>query len=310
MEIQTENNLQQALAFLEQGNPVEAQTLISPLFENYLDSQELIYTNRCCTFWIDSLNRLKAVDDSYERCEKLLVEWKTFQNFISREDQTYEPAYYAVQKGFFSSALKNYAKLLEDKDPVLRAEMHRKSGICYKKLGDYENARVFLKEANNIRPDQSAVLAELADCYSLCGDDRIGKVLFREAFFLDPESIDLDFLDSEMIKWLIGKAKEKGYSGKPLLYWVPVFGVLYGIFNITRDLTSQEFGRLRNDIYAMENEIKDPSCNEEILIPKMLNSYFWLIDHYTLTHTSTAKINEILLKIKILDSSIYEMYIK
>ena len=62
--------------------------------------------------------------------------------------------------------------------------------------------------------------------------------------------------------------------------------------------------------FFMENEIKDPSCNEAILTPKMFNSYFWLIDHYTLTHTSTVKINEILLKIKILDSSIYELYIK
>lgn len=310
MEIQTETNLRKALVFLEQGNPVEAQKLLGSLFEDYLDSPELIYTNRCCTFWTDSINRLKSVDDSYEHSEKLLLEWKTFQNFISREEETYEPALYAVQKGFFSNALKTYEKFLDEKDSIQRADMHRKAGICYKKLGDFENARTFLMEANNIRPEQGAVLAELADCYSLCGEDRYGKVLFREAFFLDPESIDLDFLDSELIKWLIEKTKEKGFSGKPLLYWIPVYGVLYGIFNVKRELTSQEFGRLRNDIFAMENEIKDPSCNEEILIPKMFNSYFWLIDHYVLTHAGTAKINEILLKIKILDSSIYEMYIK
>ena len=56
------------------------------------------------------------------------------------------------------------------------------------------------------------MLAELADCYSLCGEDKFGKVLYREAFFADPDSIDLDFLDSELIKCLIEKTKSKGYS--------------------------------------------------------------------------------------------------
>jgi len=42
----------------------------------------------------------------------------------------------------------------------------------------------------------------------------------------------------------------------------------------------------------------------------MLNCYFWLMDHYDLAKESPAKINEVLLRIKLLDSSVYEMYIK
>ena len=149
----------------------------------------------------------------------------------------------------------------------------------------------------------------MADCYSLCGEDRIGKVLFREAFFQNPEAIDLNFLDSQLIKCLVKNIQDKkGYTGKQLLYWIPVYGVIGGIFNIKRPLSSLEVARLAKNIYQMENEYKDPSCNEEILVPKLLNSYFWLIDHYVLTHESVPKINEILLKIKILDSQIYEAY--
>ena len=200
--------------------------------------------------------------------------------------------------------------MLEEKDPLQKAEIYKNTGICYKKLGDFENARTFLTEANNIYPNLSSVLAELADCYSLCGEDKFGKVLYREAFFADPDSIDLDFLDSELIKCLIEKTKSKGYSGKALLYWIPVYGVLGGVFNIKRELTSQEVARLKKDIYAMENEIKDPSCNSEILIPRMLNCYFWLMDHYDLANENQAKINEVLLRIKLLDTAVYEMYIK
>ncbi len=310
MEFQTEQRLKEALALMKQGQPFEAQKIISPLFENDLESQELICTNKYCVFWLDSIERLRRIEDSYERSENILQEWKNFQEYILREDSSYEPALFAVQQGFFTNALEYFKKLLDEKDPLQKAEIYRKAGICYKKLGDFENARAFLTEANNIYPNISSVLAELADCFSLCGEDKFGKVLFREAFFADPANIDLDFLDSELIKCLIEKTKSKGYSGKTLHYWIPVYGVLSGVFNIKRELTSQEVARLRKDLYAMENEIKDPSCNSEILVPRMLNCYFWLMDHYDLAKESPAKINEVLLRIKLLDSSVYEMYIK
>ena len=81
-----------------------------------------------------------------------------------------------------------------------------------------------------------------------------------------------------------------------------------GVFNIKRELSSQEVALLKKDIYAMENEYKDPACNSGILVPHLLNYYFRLMDHYVLAHESVAKINEVLLKIKILDSSVYEAY--
>jgi len=311
METKTEAGLKKLLQFFEEGRLNEAQNVIDELFTIEIDSKEVVYCNKCFTFWNDALRRLRGIEDSYIQCENILLEWKTFQNYISHETYVFEPAYFAIQKGFFSNALFHFLKNVEDiKDSFQKADVYRKAGICYKKLGDFENARNCLTEANVTHPNLASVLAELADCYSLCGNDRVGKVLFREAFFCAPEFIDLDFLDSELIKCLINQTKEKGYSGKEQLYWIPVYGSLSGVFNVKRELSSQEVGKLRKNIYAMENEFKDPACNADILIPKMLNSYFWLIDHYVLTHENVAKINEILLKIKLLDSSIYEAYIK
>lgn len=312
MDAKTEKDLREALALMELGNPRSAQEIITSLFEieTSFDCKEVIYTNYVLTYWLDSIRRLGNIEDPYEKTDKILTEWKNFINYAAKEKETFKPALYAVQKGYFTNALQIFSSLLEDKDALQKAEMYRKAGICYKKLGDFENARAFLTEANSIYPNLSSVIAELADCYSLCGEDRIGKVLFREAFFTNPEGIDLEFLDSELIKCLIEKTSEKGFTGKALQYWIPVFGVLLGVFNIKRELTSQEVARLKKNIYAMENEYKDPSCNSEILVPKLLNSYFWQIDHYVLTNENTDKINETLLRIKILDSNVYEQYIK
>ena len=68
--------------------------------------------------------------------------------------------------------------------------------------------------------------------------------------------------------------------------------------------------RINRDIYELESEYKDPACNSEVLVPRMLNNYFWLIDHYVLRKESVNKINEILLKIKILDSSVYNSFVQ
>ncbi len=308
MEIQTETGLKEAIKYLEEGQPAKAQEVTSSLFVHELDCKELSYTNRCCIIWIDSLRRLRDFSDS-ERGDRLLEEWKEFQHFLPKEKYTYEPALFAVHKGFFTTALKLYSKLLDDKDLSHRAVILQNMGICYKRLGDFENARNCLSEANSIYPNQASVLAQLADCFSLCGEDRNGKVLFREAFFLNPEKIDTDFLDSQLIRCLITTTTEKGYTGKLLNYWIPIFGTLCGIFNIKRELTPQEAARLNRNIYELESEYKDPACNAEILVPRMLNSYFWLIDHYVSRHENVNKINEILLKIKILDSSVYNAFV-
>lgn len=309
MEIQTENGLKGVLKLMEAGEPVQAQQILSALIEKELDCKELLYTNRSCFFWIDSINRMKEISDPYYKGSMFLSEWKTFNEFMTREKYIYEPAVYAAQRGFFSTALKHYQSLFETKDSVQKADVYRKAGICYKKLGEFDNAKLCMMEASKNLPNNAAILAELADCYSLCGEERKSKVLFREAFFVNAEGIDIDFLDSGLIRCLIEKTEEKGHKGKYLPFWIPVYGTLGGVFNIKRELSSQEVARLIQSIYAMEMENKDPSSNSEILTPKLLNSYFWLIDHYVMMHENQSRINEVLLKIKILDSSVYESYI-
>lgn len=310
MNFQTEEGLKEALSLLEKGDPKGARQVVELLFEQDLESKELYFTNRCCTFWIDANRRLGELTDPFEQGEQLLSEWKDCKSFVSLNENVYEPALYSMQKGFFTTALQYFTKLFDERDLQRKAEIYRDAGICYKKIGNFEDAKACLSEANSFYSGMASVLAELADCYSLCGEERYGKVLFREAFFVEPERIDIDYLDSELIKCLISKTTEKGYTGRNLLLWIPVYGVLTGIFNVRRVLTSQEVCRLRQNVYAMENEIKDPSCNTDIIVPKLLNSYFWLIDHYVLTHESMNKVNEILLKIKILDSNIYDLYVK
>ena len=113
-----------------------------------------------------------------------------------------------------------------------------------------------------------------------------------------------------MLILLKEQVEKKGYSGKALSEWIPVYGKLYGVFNVTRELRSLESGKIRQEIYARENELKDPKNDSTVITPRLLNLYFWLIDHYMMIKESVQKINEVLLKIKILDPAVYEIYVK
>ncbi len=309
MDIQTEKGLKEAFSFLESGNLEETRKAIEKCLIYDSVSPEVVFTSDCCNRWLGILRKTLSLETPMERGESLLSEWKNFLCHTKAQTYVYQPAVYATCRGVFSLALQNFNLLMNEKEPATKADILRKTGLCYKKLGEFENAKMCLSEANRLHSGQAAVIADLADCYALCGEDKYAKVLFREAFFIDPKKVDLEYLDSSLIQKLIEKTEEKGFSGEALKAWIPVYGVLWGVFTIRRNLKPQEVAKLRQEIYAMENEHKDPSRDSELLVPRLINKYFWLVD-YCQTVNDTRLINEILLKIKILDTDIYRMYVK
>lgn len=308
MSNQSETELLQAYAELRKGKPSEANRILSSALVYELDNKEILFAINCCNFWQVIIDQYESMADTFERAELLINEWNHFLE--DKEQIPFERTVYAVKCGVFSLALTDYVALNGEKDPEHKAEILRKTGLCYKKLGEYENSRNFLTEANTIKPGSSVILAELADCYALCGEERQAKVLFREAFYIAPQKIEPAFLDSELINCLIRNVREKGYSGAQLLEWIPVYGHLFGVFTVKRRLRPQEVGRLKQEIYARENEMKTPGCQSEILTPHLINLYFWLIDYYVMANEEIRSINEILTRIKILDPAIYELYVK
>ncbi len=310
MKIQTEVGLKKVIACMERADPAEAQKILENLFEDEFECGELVFTADCCNFWIPHIRQINALENAFERGESLLADWKRFRSFLSRKANVYKPAVEAIDRGVFLCALENYRQLLDERDTAQKAEIYRKAGLCCKKLGKFEEAKEFLTASNTAQPGIPSVLAELADCFALCGHERNAKVLFREAFFIDPAKIDASFLDSELIRVLFEKTAEKGYTGMTLLQWIPVYGVLYGVFNVRRELKLQEISKLKQEIYAIETEMKDPSCDSVNLTPRLINLYFWLIDYYLASNDNSKPVNDTLLKIKILDSAVYEQYMK
>lgn len=312
MNIQTEEELDKAYSLIEKGKTSEAKQILAEALEYNFDSEELKFALWCCSYWDDFIRRLPRLE-LYEQGESLINRWKAFKIDIDRQKKIFQKAVYAVQKGVFTLALNAYSSISANKNSFdmnsfQKAEINRMMGLCCKKLGQYEVALNYFAEANSALPSSAAILSEMADCFALCGEDKKAKVLFREAFFIDAQKVEIEFLDSELICGLIEKVKEKGYTGAALKEWIPVFGVLYGVFNMKRELKSHEAARLRQEIYAKENELKNPTNDASILIPKLINMYFWLIDYYVRSGEGAGRINECLLQIRVHNESIYKMY--
>lgn len=311
MSNQSEEGFKQAYGMLENGNPAEAKKILAHILEFNLDNREIDFAIWCCSYWIDFIKKLPKLEP-YEQGESLFFQWKSFEDALSRKKEIFERSVFSVQTGIFTLALKSFASVPQEylKVPAQKCDILLKTGICNKKLGKYDIARTCLAEANSLSPGSPQIIAEMADCCALCGMENDAKVLFREAFFIDAKKIDIHLLDSELIKCLIKRVRDAGYSGTELQYWVPVYAVLYGIFNIRRELRSVEVLKLKQDIYETEMEIKNPANNIRQLKPKLIYMYFRLIDHYVQKSHPAQDINDILLKLKILDKEIYDLYIK
>lgn len=272
------------------------------------EDPEVLYSLKCANFWSERLARVEALPNPFERGEHALAQWKAFAAFSSKLEGDFERARYAYKRFAFSLALAHFDSLPPEEKESHEAELSLRIGRCRKGAGDYDAALRALEAAAQARRDDAEVLAELADTYALGGEARTSKALFREAFYLGPQRIDLELLESEMIRRLVEKVVSLGREGPEVAEWVPVYGNLLGVFSVKRELKAVEAGKLRQSIYQLENELKENGEERRLVVPRLINRYFWLIDHAVASKEDRARIEEILLKIRILDPAVYKQY--
>jgi hypothetical protein len=116
-------------------------------------------------------------------------------------------------------------------------------------------------------------------------------------------------MESELIIRLRDRVGDMGYTGPELAEWIPVYGCLFGVFSVKRELKQAELGRLKQSIFALENEIGHSGRDQSSLLkPRLIHRYFWLIDHYKNSRDDPGVVEDTMRKIKIIDKSIYERY--
>jgi tetratricopeptide (TPR) repeat protein len=312
VEISIQGLIQKAYDNLKASDAGSALLALQEALKIDFEHPEVVYALKCLNWWLERIKRLDDFRDAYDKGGFILSQWKSFYSFLDRigdgMGSEHDPCQYALRRFVFSQALQSFKDVLGDGvnqyDPGLLMQV----GLCYKGVGSYESALKYLEQAARFKREDGETLSELADVNALLGETRAAKALFREAFFLDPQSIDLRSMESEMIIRLRDRVKELGYTGQELPEWIPIYGCLFGVFSVKRELTQVELGRLKQSIFSLENEIRSQPDNIALLKPRLINRYFWLIDHYENMRGDPGLVAETMLKIKIIDPVIYERY--
>jgi tetratricopeptide (TPR) repeat protein len=326
MNDKVEGLIHDAYESMKNGDEESALSYLKEALRIDFEHQEVLYALKCLAWWLEKIKRLDDFHDPYEQGGYILSQWKPYYEFLERigdafvkgddfeKGNAYEigtdfdSCQYALRRFVFSRALYYFRALLKDGTSQHDSLLLLQIGRCCKGAGDWEEARKYLEQAGRFRRDDSAILSELADVNALLGEERAAKVLFREAFYLDPQAIDLSAMESKLIAGLRDKVRDLGYSGNELAEWIPVWGCVWGIFSIKREMKPVEVGRLKQSILSLENENGSKSGGNPNVKPRLLNRYFWLIDHCEYSRDTSGLMNDTLRKIQIIDSVVYGEY--
>ena len=308
--IGSQNILKPVFDRLKEGDVEGSYSLINEIFKDHLDNEDVTCAYNAIFFWKEKIEFSTTYSSPFEKGEYVFSQWKMFLHYMEKYGDKYEFVIYALKCCMFNIIINFYTEALQLKQFTEKVQAYRKLGLCYKILGNYDRAVEFLKYTASLE-NSSRVLAELADTYAMCGEERLAKAYFREAFFKDACAIEKEFLESDIICVLIDKLELMGFKGKELLAWIPVYAVLGGLFNVKRQLKAVEVGELKQNIFLLENICRNKN-NENVALaePKLINCYFWLIDYYSRDDLSRHKIDEVLLRIKLLNEGVYNSYIR
>ena len=296
---------------LKASEPESAAALLDEALHIDFDNEETKHALKCVNWWLEQLDKVKKINNLYEKGGVILSLFKRYWVFLDSIAGNYDVCQYAIRHYVYSYALECFRDLLGEGVNQYDPDLLLLVGRCYKGVGNYDEALKYLEQAVRFKREDGETLAELADVNALLGETNAAKALFREAFFLNPERIDLRAMESEMIVRLREKLlQDRKLSEEELREWIPVYGRLWEVFSVIRELKPIEFGRLKQSIFTLETECRGNPAQCALLKPRLINRYFWLIDYYTSNNEDPALIEGVLLKIKTTDSEIYERYMR
>ena len=295
--------------YFETGDFSNARKLLDQAHALDYENPEVSSALRACGFWDQRLQSLETLEGDGNRGDYLRRQWNHYQSsYRTGFSHSLDEGSARLKRWVYSTALSYYLKQASD---FSDSEAFLQAGRCRKALGRYEESIATLEEAVRVSGDnESRLLAELADTYALIGESRPAKVLMREALFINAAAVELDEIQSPLFRRLIERleqtvdAEDHGFPE-----WLAVYGTIWGVLDVTRELSPVEYGRLKQKIYALKNEIADGDSHGR-LTPKLINHYFRLIDHYQTTGAGRTTIEEILMEIKLLSPAIYRIYIE
>ena len=308
----------------------DAAKVLERALELDVEYEGITATLKSVRFWGERRRRLYDLEEN-DRAAYLLDQWAAFRGFAARIEDLPERCYADIKFYVHATAVEYLGKYEPPGHRTAGRDRYRRPlpetrrllllGYAYKAMGDFGKAISSLQRARQADRDWPPLLAELADCYSLIGEHRAAQVFFREAFYRGAREISIDRLESPVIGRLAAAIRAAGVTSA-VSEWIPVYGTLLGAFGVSRELAPVEYGQLLQSVFELEQVLGlRPRGNREraggaprsaprgALQARLLNRYFWLIEHYRCTGEEPSKIADVLRRINTLDAAVHQQYV-
>ena len=308
----------------------DAAKVLERALELDVEYEGITATLKSVRFWGERRRRLYDLEEN-DRAAYLLDQWAAFRGFTARIEDLPERCYADIKFYVHATAAEYLCKYEPTDCRTAGRDRYRRPlpetrrllllGHAYKAMGEFVKAISSLERARRADRDWPPLLAELADCYSLIGENRAAQVIFREAFYRGAAEISIDRLESPLITRLIGAIRDAGVT-YAISEWIPVYGTLLGAFSVSRELAPVEYGELLQSVFELEQvlDVRPPAHREgdedanrsaarSALRARLLNRYFWLIEHFRCIGEEPSKIADVLRRINTLDAAVHQQYV-
>ena len=297
------------LAALEDGDFEKCTAILDTEIQQHNENKSIDFFLESVLFWKKRIENIERISDPIDQARYLLGEWHKYKSFCSKYKNTSDDLdrhIFVFRKLINNKALSLLTAALSN--PLVNEQQaHLYIARAHKGNGNYEQAILEYRQVIAGAGQCASAYAELGDCYLLIGNELIGRLFLREAFYIDPNDIDFSFLESELMTNMINKIYSvEGVNDTNYKKWIPVYAILWDVFTVKRDLKTAEYGMLRQQIYALEREYNETKNSD--IEPRLLYAYFYLLDYYHKLTNMQIGIDETMIKIKGINPKIYSMY--
>lgn len=306
------NAINEVYQLIEGGDFSAAVAKIDELMDVNADYPGLIEAYRVAKFWLNRNRELQALEEGKETAEFLMKEWGYFSEYAEEKQMLNSAAYRSCMRHIFRKAAEHYQHAFrEQQDTSSNFQFLLNLGDCFLRLEEYRLAIDTLEFARSSYRSNARLMATLGEAYFHTGDVPKSLLCFREAFFIDPSEIDLSILKAKPILDCIEIVKQHRPDPANIAEWVPIYGFLFDIFYVKRNLSAHQVESIEKDIYNLEvtfQKMNKTQVEESNIVPRLVNKYLWLLDYYTLQNynfENIAQIRERLLKI---DRNLFQEY--
>jgi tetratricopeptide (TPR) repeat protein len=299
---------------ISEGNFQEAIKKSAQLMNINPEYPGLIEAYRTAKFWANREREIKKTKEGKKAADFLMEEWNSFEDYASYKEMKSSSAYKSAMRYIFFKAAEQYKIAFQkNEDTDNQFDLLINLGECFLRLKEYKLAVDTLEYAMNSYKTSAKLLFILGESYYHTDDIPKCLLYMREAFQVDPSSIDLSLIEAKPILEIIESVKKSGKNVRDVREWIPVFGFLTDIFYVSRYLNKHQVESLKNEVFNLENSLirlNSDDIETTNILPRLMNKYIWLLDYYEHQNINPENSEQIKSRLISLDKDLFQDFFR